>query len=335
MNHTFIIAEAGVNHNGSTSRALTMVDAAKAAGVDAIKFQTFTAEALTTPDAPKAEYQKSDAAPKESQLEMIRKLELSPTAHREIIAHCKTTGIEFISSPFDLPSVAFLSQLGLETIKIPSGEITNLPYLKEIGRLNRRTLLSTGMADLGEIEDALNLLTGSGTSRHKITLLHCTTGYPTPFEDVNLTAMLTMKHAFPGTLVGYSDHTPGIEVAIAAVALGAAVIEKHFTLDKGLPGPDHSASLDPGELGRLVEGIRNIETSMGSGVKKPTPTDLANMGIVRKSLVAACAIQKGEPFTPDNVTAKRPGTGVSPMRWEEFMGRPAPRNYAKDDPLDA
>ena len=226
-------------------------------------------------------------------------------------------------------------ELGLDTIKIPSGEITNLPYLKEVGRLGKRVFLSTGMADLGEIEDALDVLTGSGTPMENITILHCTTGYPTPFEDVNLNAIVAMKHAFPMAGIGYSDHTQGIEAAIAAVAIGARVIEKHFTLDKTLPGPDHSASLEPEELAALIRGIRNIERAMGSGVKKPTPTDLANISIVRKSLVAACTIQKGELFTPENVTAKRPGRGISPMRWEELIGRPALRHYAKDEPLDA
>lgn len=335
MNHTFIIAEAGVNHDGSTERALAMVEAAAAAGADAIKFQTFTAQNLITQNAPKADYQKNGNNPEETQLEMVRKLELSKSAHREIISKCKALDIEFLSSPFDLPSVVFLSELGLDTIKIPSGEITNLPYLKEVGRLGKRVFLSTGMADLGEIEDALDVLTGSGTPIENITILHCTTGYPTPFEDVNLNAVVTMKYAFPKAAIGYSDHTQGIEAAIAAVAIGAKVIEKHFTLDKARSGPDHSASLEPDELAVLVKGIRNIERAMGSGVKKPTPTDLSNISIVRKSLVAACPIQKGERFTPDNVTAKRPGTGISPMRWEEFMGRTADKNYEKDAPLDA
>lgn len=312
-----------------------MVKAAAAAGADAIKFQTFTANDLITPNAPKADYQKKGWDPEETQLEMIRRLELSRTAHREIICQCSTLGIEFISSPFDLPSVTFLSELGLTTIKIPSGEITNLPYLKKIGRLHKRIFLSTGMADLGEIEDALDILTGSGTPADNITILHCTTGYPTPFEDVNLNAMVTMRYAFPQMAVGYSDHTLGIEAAVAAVALGATVIEKHFTLNKTLPGPDHTASLEPGELAALVRGIRNVELALGSGVKKPTSTDLSNIKIVRKSLVATCPIQKGERFTPDNVTAKRPGTGISPMRWGDFMDRPASRNYEKDEPLDA
>ncbi len=312
-----------------------MVSAAADAGADAVKFQTFTAENLITRNAPKADYQKNGDNPFETQHEMVRKLELDPAAHREIISHCRSLGIEFISSPFDLASVALLDTLGVTTIKIPSGEITNLPYLKKIGRLNKRIFLSTGMADLGEVEDALDLLTGSGTATENITLLHCTTGYPTPFEDVNLNAMRTMSHAFAQAAVGYSDHTLGIEAAAAAVAMGAAVIEKHFTLDRTLPGPDHAASLEPKELTAMVKAIRNIERAMGSGIKKPTATDLSNISVVRKSLVAACSIKKGDRFSPDNVTAKRPGTGISPMRWEEIMGRTATRNYEKDAPLEA
>ena len=334
MNQTFIIAEAGVNHNGSLERALAMVDAAVAAGADAIKFQTFKAGQMITAKAPKAEYQKDSGGAKESQLDMVRKLELDEGAHREIISHCRTKGIEFISSPFDMSSVDLLDKLGLSTIKIPSGEITHLPYLRKIGALNRRIFLSTGMADLGEIEDALDILMDQGTLAENITLLHCTTGYPTPFQDVNLNAMQTMHSAFPHVGIGFSDHTPGIEIALGAVALGARVIEKHFTLDKTLEGPDHKASLDPGELLALVTGVRHMEAALGSAVKKPTPTDLANRPIVRKSLVAACAIAKGEIFTPENITAKRPGTGISPMRWDEVLGKTSARNYEKDEPIE-
>ncbi len=334
MKKTYIIAEAGVNHNGSLDLAIEMVDSAVAAGVDAVKFQTFKADKMISVTAPKAEYQHGKSDPYETQLEMVQKLELDHKAHQALLSHCKTLGIDFISSPFDLASVDFLDHLGLEIIKIPSGEITNLPYLKKIGRLKRHLLLSTGMADLGEIEDALDLLTGSGTSRDKITILHCTTGYPTPFEDVNLRAIKTIQSAFPGIAVGYSDHTPGIITAMAAVAIGAGVIEKHFTLDRNLPGPDHQASLEPDELAALVTGIRNIETALGSGIKKPSRTDLANLPIVRKSLVAACPIAKGERYTEQNITAKRPGTGISPMRWDEMIGRYANKNYRKDAPLE-
>ena len=335
MNKTFIIAEAGVNHNGSLDLAIQMVDTAVAAGADAVKFQTFKAEKMITSTAPKAGYQNKNCSGQETQLEMVQKLELDKKAHLTLLSHCKTRKINFISSPFDIESVEFLSGLEMKTIKIPSGEITNLPYLKKIGRLERRLLLSTGMADLGEVEGAIDLLTDSGTPRQNITLLHCTTGYPTPFEDVNLRAMGTLKHAFPGIAVGYSDHTTGIETAIAAVAMGARVIEKHFTLDRGLPGPDHQASLEPSELAAMVTCIRNIEISLGTGIKKPSPTDKANIHIVRKSLVAACAIEKGEVFTEENMAAKRPGTGLSPMLWEKMLGRPAHRDYEKDEPLEA
>jgi len=335
MKKTYIIAEAGVNHNGSLDLAVKMVDSAVAAGADAIKFQTFKADKMISATAPKAEYQHGKSHPHETQLEMVRKLELDETSHQTLLSYCKPLGIDFISSPFDLGSIDFLERLGLSIIKIPSGEITNLPYLKKIGKLNRYLLLSTGMADLGEIEDALDLLTDSGTCRDKITILHCTTGYPTPFEDVNLRAIKTIQSAFPGIAVGYSDHTPGILTAMAAVAMGAGVIEKHFTLDRNLPGPDHQASLEPDELAALVTGIRNIEIALGTGIKKPSPTDLANLPIVRKSLVAACTIAKGETFTEDNMTAKRPGTGISPMRWDEMIGRSAKKNYKKDDLLEA
>ena len=335
MTKTFIIAEAGVNHNGSLDLAIKMVDSALSAGVDAVKFQTFKAEKMITVTAPKAGYQKQTSDPLETQMEMVRKLELGEEAHKTLFSHCQTLGIEFISSPFDLDSIDFLNLLGMKIFKIPSGEITNLPYLKKLGGLNKHLLLSTGMANLGEIEAALDLLTGAGTPRHQITIMHCTTGYPTPFEDVNLRAIKTIRHAFPGIFVGYSDHTRGIETAIAAVAMGAGVIEKHFTLDKRLPGPDHQASLEPEELTAMVTGIRNMEISLGSGIKKPTPTDLANIPIVRKSIVAAGPIAKGELFTEKNITAKRPGTGISPMRWDEMIGRRAVRNYEKDELIEA
>ena len=240
-----------------------------------------------------------------------------------------------MSTPFDLESIVLLDRLGLKIFKIPSGEITNLPYLRKLGALNKRLILSTGMADLGEIEDALELLNTSGTPLQNITVLHCNTEYPTPFEDVNLRAMLTIQSAFPGITVGYSDHTIGIEVPFAAVAMGAAVIEKHFTLDRNLPGPDHRASLEPHELTAMISGIRNVEKTLGTGIKKPSPSELKNMAVARKSIVAASSIREGEPFTEKNITVKRPGTGISPMRWDDMIGRLATRNYMKDDPLEA
>ena len=333
MNHnkTFIIAEAGVNHNGSLDIALQMVDVAVVAGADAIKFQTFKAERMIGVNAPKADYQQKTTGSDESQMEMVRKLELDEAAHVEIYQHCRKKGITFLSTPFDLESIDLLNRLGLAIFKIPSGEITNLPYLRKLGALNKRLILSTGMSKLGEIEAALEVLTESGTPVEQITVLHCNTEYPTPFEDVNLKAMLTMKAAFPGMQVGYSDHTPGIEVAIAAVALGAGVIEKHFTLDRNMEGPDHRASLEPNELKSMVTAIRNIEKAMGTGIKCPSPSEVKNKLIARKSLVAAQPIKAGERFSADNITAKRPGTGISPMCWDEVLGQVAQKDYEKDE----
>jgi N,N'-diacetyllegionaminate synthase len=330
MNKTFIIAEAGVNHNGSLEMTRLMVDAAVAAGVDAVKFQTFKAERVIAVNAPKAAYQKESTGSNESQLEMIKKLELDEKAHIMLSQYCHEKSIQFLSTPFDLESIDLLSRLGLEIFKIPSGEITNLPYLKKMGALKKRLILSTGMADLGEIEDALNVLTGSGTPMENITVLHCNTEYPTPFEDVNLRAMMTIGHAF-GVAVGYSDHTSGIEVAIAAVALGATVIEKHFTLDRSLPGPDHKASLEPDELKSMVVAIRKIEKAIGNGIKRPSPSEEKNKPVTRKSLVAAQTIKTGELFSADNITAKRPGVGISPMLWDEILGQTAQKDYKKDD----
>ena len=269
----------------------------------------------------------------ESQLEMVKKLELDEPAHIQLYQYCQHKGIQFLSTPFDLESIDLLNRLGLEIFKIPSGEITNLPYLRKLGALKKRLILSTGMADLGEIEDALDVLTESGTLLENITVLHCNTEYPTPFEDVNLRAMLTIRHAFPGVTVGYSDHTPGIEVAIAAVALGAAVIEKHFTLDRNLPGPDHRASLEPDELKAMVQAIRNIEKALGNCIKRPSPSEANNKLIARKSLVATQPIKPGERFSAGNITAKRPGTGISPMRWDEILGQAAQKYYKKDEPI--
>ena len=335
MNKTFIIAEAGVNHNGSLVMAIQMVDAAVAAGADAVKFQTFKAEKLVAVNAPKADYQMKNTGSNESQLEMIRKLELDEAANVKLYEYCQKKDVQFLSSPFDLESIDILDRLGLKTFKIPSGEITNLPYLRKLGALKKRLILSTGMADLDEIKEALEVLTTFETPLQNITVMHCNTEYPTPFEDVNLRAMLTIRNAFPGISVGYSDHTTGIEVPIAAVAIGATVIEKHFTLDRNLPGPDHRASLEPYDLSAMITAIRNIEKALGTGIKKPSTSEIKNKPVVRKSIFAACSIQKGELFTEKNITVKRPGTGISPMRWDDMLGRRANRNYEKDDLLEA
>ena len=330
MKRTFIIAEAGVNHNGSLDTAIQMVDAAVVAGADAVKFQTFKAQKMITSCAPKAGYQMETTETGESQLEMVRKLELDEAAHKRLFGYCRNNGILFLSSPFDLESIDLLNRLGMQIFKIPSGEITNLPYLKKLGALSKKLILSTGMADLGEIEDALLVLTKAGTPIEDIIVLHCNTEYPTPFEDVNLKSIMTIKTGFPGIKVGYSDHTLGIEVPIAAVALGATVIEKHFTLDRTMKGPDHRASLEPHELKAMVTAIRNIEKAMGNAMKKPSPSELKNKPIARKSIVAAKQIIKGEAFTDVNLAVKRPGTGISPMRWDEVLGQFAQKDYDKD-----
>ncbi|MBN2282903.1 MAG: N-acetylneuraminate synthase [Deltaproteobacteria bacterium] len=331
MKKTFIIAEAGVNHNGSLDLAKKMIDSAADCGVDAVKFQTFKAEKVVSKFTPKAEYQKEKTKTDESHLEMIKKLELNAAAHQRLITHCNKKKIQFLSSPFDLGSIDLLNELGLNIFKIPSGEITNLPYLRKIGSLKKEIILSTGMADLYEIEDALNVLTNTGAKLKDITILHCNTEYPTPIEDVNLKAMLTIKSTFPGVNIGYSDHTLGIEIPIAAVSMGATVIEKHFTLDKNMEGPDHKASLDPSELKAMVCAIRNIERAMGNGIKKPSPSELKNKLISRKSIVACRDIHKGELFTEENLTVKRPGTGINPMRWDEIIGQKAKRDYQQDE----
>ena len=330
----FIIAEAGVNHNGDVKLAKKLVDTAADAGADAVKFQTFKADQLVSKEAPKADYQQQTTDADESQLEMIRKLELSEAAHRELRSYCAVKNIQFLSTPFDFPSIDFLEELGLNIYKIPSGEITNLPYLRKIGSLKKEIILSTGMATLEEVRTALDVLVSSGTPRSKITVLHATTEYPTPFEDVNLSAMQAMGSDL-GVRVGYSDHTLGIEIPIAAAALGACVIEKHFTLDRGMAGPDHKASLEPDELKAMVQAVRRIECAMGDGVKKPSASEQKNISVARKSIVATCAIEFGELFTTKNLTAKRPGTGVSPMQWDEIVGRKASRNYRKDEQIDA
>lgn len=330
MNKTFIIAEAGVNHNGSLELAKQLIDAAVEAGADAVKFQTFKAENLVSKNAQKADYQKQTTDQAETQFEMIKKLELDVATHNELIAYCQQKNIMFLSTPFDHDSIELLHELGLEIFKIPSGEITNLPYLRQIGRLNKEVILSTGMANLGEIEAAINVLVQAGTERSKITLLHANTEYPTPMQDVNLRAMQTIGQAF-GLPYGYSDHTLGIEVPIAAVALGASVIEKHFTLDKTMEGPDHKASLEPDELKAMVSAIRNIEQALGSSIKQPSPSEAKNKPIARKSLVAKTDIKQGEIFTEQNLAIKRPGTGISPMRWDEVLGAVAQRDYKEDE----
>ena len=327
---TFVIAEAGVNHNGDIKLAKKLIDVAKNAGVDAVKFQTFKAENIVKRDAKKAQYQIQNTKNSESQYDMIKRLELSFNDFIELKDYCNKKDIIFLSTPFDDESIEFLNDLGLEIFKIPSGEITNLPYLRKIGRLKRKIILSTGMATLGEIEDALEVLTNSGTKKDNITILHANTEYPTPFEDVNLKAMQTISCAFDIN-VGYSDHTLGIEVPIAAVAMGARVIEKHFTLNRELPGPDHKASLEPQELKMMVESIRNIEKALGNGIKEPSKSELKNREIVRKSIVAKRDIKKGEVFSEDNLTTKRPGSGINPMRWDEIIGTKAQKSYKMDD----
>lgn len=330
MDKIFIIAEAGVNHNGSTVLAKKLIDVAADAGADAVKFQTFRAENLVAAHAAKAEYQQQSTSGNESQLEMLKKLELGPAAHRELIDHCRERGIMFLSTPFDHIGIDLLHELGLEIFKIPSGEITNLPYLEKIGGLNKKVIMSTGMACIGEVESALNILIAAGTPKEKITLLHANTQYPTPVEDVNLAAMTTLAETFKID-VGYSDHTLGIEIPVAAAALGAKVIEKHFTLDRHLEGPDHQASLTPDELKAMVQAIRRVEKALGDGIKRPTRSETPNIQVARKSIVAGRNICKGEVFTADNLAVKRPGSGISPMRWHEILGRIANRDYQPDE----
>jgi len=326
----FIIAEAGVNHNGSIELAKKLIDVACMSGADAVKFQTFKAENLVSKIAQKAAYQKQTTDNEESQFEMIKKLELDIDTHKELMVYCKEKNIQFLSTPFDHDSIKLLNELGLEIFKIPSGEITNLPYLRHIGKLNKKIILSTGMADMGEVEDALDILTEAGTKKEIITVLHANTQYPTPMEDVNLNAMLTIGRTFDINY-GYSDHTMGIEVDIAAAALGASVIEKHFTLDKTMEGPDHKASLEPEELKLMVSAVRNIEQVLGNGIKKPSKSEKANIDIVRKSITAIRPIKQGEILTEYNIAVKRPGTGISPMRWDDVVGSLANRNYEEDN----
>lgn len=330
MKRVFIIAEAGVNHNGSIDLAKKLIDIASDSGADAVKFQTFKTENLVSKYAEKAEYQKQTTNSEETQFDMIKKLELDIDIHRELIEYCKKKNIMFLSTPFDQDSVSLLNNLGLKIFKIPSGEITNLPYLKQIGTLDKKIVLSTGMSDIGEIEDALDILILEGTKKENITILHANTEYPTPVEDVNLKAMVTIGNTFD-CKYGYSDHTLGIEVDIAAVAMGASIIEKHFTLDKNMEGPDHKASLEPNELKEMVRSIRNIELALGNGIKKPSKSEVKNKDIARKSIVAKISIKEGESFTEKNITIKRPGNGISPMRWNELIGKISTKNYFEDD----
>lgn len=334
MKKTLIIAEAGVNHNGDIAKAKALIDKGAEAGVDYVKFQTFKAEKLVTKQAQRAAYQDKNTQNNDSQYEMLKKLELSQALHQELMDYCNQKGVKFLSTGFDNESLAFLSQLGITIAKVPSGEITNLPYLRQVASLFPKVILSTGMATIGEIKDAVKVLTDEGISKEKITILHCNTEYPTPMEDVNLKAMLHIQREL-GVSVGYSDHTLGIEVPIAAVALGATVIEKHFTLDKTLPGPDHKASLEPDELKAMVSAIRNIEKAIGgSGLKEVSPSEEKNKPIARKSIVASTDIKKGDIFTPENLTVKRPGTGISPMQWDEVIGKEAKRDFEEDDLIE-
>jgi N,N'-diacetyllegionaminate synthase len=326
----FIIAEAGVNHNGSIKLAKQLIDLAVESGADAVKFQTFKAEKLVSKNTEKAEYQKKTTDASESQFEMIKKLELDADAHKELMAYCEAKNIIFFSTPFDHDSINLLRDLGLQTFKIPSGEITNLPYLRHIGSLKKQVILSTGMSTLQEVSDALDILINAGTVKENITVLHANTMYPTPMKDVNLNAMLTIQKKFD-IAVGYSDHTLGFEVDIAAVAMGATIIEKHFTIDKSMDGPDHKVSLELDELKAMVLAIRNIEKAMGSGEKIPSPSESVNIDIVRKSIVASSYIKKDELFTDNNITVKRPGRGITPMHWDKIIGTVAIKDYKIDD----
>ena len=334
MKKTIIIAEAGVNHNGDIAKAKALIDKGAEAGVDYVKFQTFKAGNLVTKQAKRAAYPDKNTQNNDSQYEMLKKLELSQDVHKELIDYCSKKGVQFLSTGFDFESLEFLAGLGITIAKIPSGEITNLPYLRKVATLFPEVILSTGMATISEIKDAVKVLTDNGVSKNRITVLHCNTEYPTPMEDVNLKAMLHIQRELE-VLIGYSDHTLGIEVPIAAVALGATVIEKHFTLDKNLPGPDHKASLEPHELKAMVTAIRNIEKAIGgSGIKEVSASEAKNKPIVRKSIVAAKKILKGEPFTIENLTVKRPATGISPMQWDNLIGKTAKKNFQEDDLIE-
>jgi len=330
MPQIFIIAEAGVNHNGSVDLALKLIDSAKASGADAVKFQTFRADKLATRSAHKAAYQERTTASEESQFEMLERLELDTETHKRLIEHCCQVGIQFLSSPFDAESADLLAKMDIPLFKIPSGEITNLPFLDHVARKGRPIILSTGMSTLGEIEEALTVLRAAGN--RQITLLHCVTEYPAPYAEVNLRAMNTLKAAF-GLPVGYSDHTPGIEIPIAAAALGAAVIEKHFTVDRSLAGPDHAASLEPNELEQMVTAIRHVEAALGDGIKAPARCELANISVARKSVVAARSLIAGQRLTSDDLDIKRPGNGIAPRLKPMLIGRTLSSGVEKDEVL--
>ena len=334
MKKTLIIAEAGVNHNGDIAKAKALIDKGAEAGVDYVKFQTFKAANLVTKQAKRAAYQDKNTQNNDSQYEMLKKLELSQAVHQELIDYCAKKGVQFLSTGFDIESLEFLARLGITIAKVPSGEITNLPYLRKVAALFPEVILSTGMATIIEIKDAVKVLTDNDVNKDKITVLHCNTEYPTPMEDVNLRAMLHIQQEV-GIAIGYSDHTLGIEVPIAAVALGATVIEKHFTLDKTLPGPDHKASLEPEELKAMVMAIRNIEKAVGgSGLKEVSASEAKNKPIARKSIVASKSIKKGDFFTEENITVKRPGTGISPMQWDDVIGKTAKKDFEEDDLIE-
>jgi N,N'-diacetyllegionaminate synthase len=330
---TMIIAEAGVNHNGDLETAKSLIEVAAKSGADYVKFQTFSANQLVTKKARKARYQIQGSISDDSQFEMLRSLELNELMHRELIEESRVQGIGFMSTAFDIESANMLLSFGQDIFKIPSGEITNLPYLRHIGGFRKRIILSTGMSTLHEVLDALKILNVAGTSNSQVTVLHCTSAYPAPVADVNLLAMQTMKEAL-NIEVGYSDHTLGFEVAIAAVALGATVIEKHFTLDRNLPGPDHKVSLEPDELNSMVAKIRNIEKALGDGVKRPMQSELENIDLVRRSIVAKCSINQGQTFSELNLAVKRPGTGESPMSWDRIVGMKASKDYLVDEFID-
>lgn len=335
MKKVIIIAEAGVNHNGSMSNALKLIDAALDAGVDIVKFQTFKTELAISKKAKKADYQiENTGTAEETQFEMVKKLELSFGEQKKLVNYCNKKGIVFFSTAFDLESLSFLKDIGLDIVKIPSGEITNLPYLRKAAQLFQKVIISTGMCTMKDIETAINVFLAEKTPKENITILHCNTEYPTPMNDVNLKAMLSIQKKF-GTAIGYSDHTLGIEVSVAAVALGASVIEKHFTLDNTMEGPDHAASLEPLELKMMVSAIRNIEQAIsGDGIKKPSESEMKNIEIARKSIVASTQISKGEIFAEENLTTKRPGTGISPMKWDKVIGKIASKDYLTDDLIE-
>ncbi len=332
----YIIAEAGVNHNGNLDTALTMINVAAKAGVDCIKFQTYKSEELVTPLASKAEYQEETTGNHESQLDMLRRLEVSPDMHTQLHEACQKHRIDFLSTPFDADSADMLvERFNIPILKVPSGEIVNLPHLRRLGALGRKIVMSTGMATLTEVEGAVAALVDAGTQRSDITLLHCNTQYPTPFEDANLLAINTLREAFPECSIGYSDHTPGISCPVAATALGATIIEKHFTLDRTMDGPDHLASIEPNELNAMVKGVREIEQALGTGEKAPTPSEKANIAIARRFLVADRSIKTGELFSAENIAARRTGCGgISPMKWDEIIGTPAEKDYTVGEVIE-